>query len=83
MDTDDLILKEMGGETMETTERCYCLEMFQKTDPNAQGECLKMQCGRYKLEKRREAGDSGKPSTLKEMLRKKAAESRRIRNEQS
>ena len=65
MDTDDLILKEMGGETVETTERCYCLEMFQKTDPNAQGECLKMQCGRYKLEKRREAGDIRKTQYIK------------------
>ena len=63
---------------METTEIYYCLEMFRKTDPNAQGECLKMKCGRYKIEKRRRADNLGEPSTLKEILRrKKANESRR------
>ena len=54
---------------METTERCYCLEMFRKTDPNVQGECLKMKCGRYKLEEKRKL--EGKPKTLKEILREK------------
>ena len=53
MDIDYLNLKEVGGETVETTEKCYCLEMFRKTDPNVQGECLKMKCGRYKLEEKR------------------------------
>ena len=51
MDIDYLNLKEVGGETVETTERCYCLEMFRKKDPNVQGECLKMKCGRYKSRK--------------------------------
>ena len=76
MDIGYLNLKEVGGETVETTERCYCLEMFRKKDPNVQGECLKMKCGRYKIEKRRKV--DGKPSTLKEKLReKKVSESRR------
>jgi hypothetical protein len=61
----------VGGETVETTEKCYCLEMFRKTDPNAQGECLKMKCGRYRLEEKRKVDNSGKPLTLKEMLRRK------------
>ena len=79
MDIDYPNLKEVGGETVETTERCYCLEMFRKTDPNVQGECLKMKCGRYKIEKRRKV--DGKPSTLKEILReKKVNESRRHAN---
>ena len=56
---------------METTEKCYCLEMFRKTDPNVQGECLKMKCGRYKIEERRKVDNLGKPSTLKEILRRK------------
>lgn len=52
---------------METTDQCYCLELFRRSDPNAQMECLKMQCGRYKWEKRREAGSSGKPTSIKEL----------------
>ena len=71
MDIDYLNLKEVGGETVGTYERCYCLEMFPKKDPNVQGECLKMKCGRYKIEKRRNV--DGKPSTLKEILREKKA----------
>lgn len=78
MDIDYLNLKEVGGETVETTEKCYCLEMFRKTDPNVQGECLKMKCGRYRIEKRRKGDNLGKPSTLKELQRrKKVNESRR------
>lgn len=56
---------------METTEKCYCLEMFRKKDPNVQGECLKMKCGRYRIEKRRKVDNLGKPSTLKEIHRRK------------
>ena len=53
--------------------------MFRKKDPNVQGECLKMKCGRYKIEKRRKV--DGKPSTLKEILREKRVnESRRHAN---
>ena len=77
--TDNLILKGAGGDTVETPEICYCLEMFRKKDPNVQGECLKMQCGRYKVEKRRENGDLGKPSSVKEILRRKK-ENRQIGN---
>jgi hypothetical protein len=55
---------------METTDTCYCLEMFRKKDPNVQGECLKMQCGRYKLEMRRK---SDNPMSLKEINRRKKA----------
>ena len=81
MDIDYLNLKEVGGETVETTEKCYCLEMFRKTDPNVQGECLKMKCGRYRIEKRRKVDNLEKPSTLKEIhRRKKANESREICN---
>ena len=40
-----------------------------KKDPNVQGECLKMKCGRYKIEKRRKV--DGKPNTLKEILRER------------
>ncbi|MBB6445573.1 hypothetical protein [Bacillus benzoevorans] len=61
---------------METTEKCYCLEMFRKTNPDAQGECLKMQCGRYKIEKLKEE-NGGKPISMKELrkelLRRKKA----------
>ena len=77
MDIDYLNLKEVGEETVETTEKCYCLEMFRKTDPNVQGECLKMKCGRYRIEKRRKVDNLGKPSTLKDIhRRKKVNESR-------
>ena len=58
---------------METTDKCYCLDMFRKTDPNVKGECLKMKCGRYKLEKKREGDHSGKPISLKEINRRKKA----------
>ena len=61
----------MGEETVETTEKCYCLEMFRKTDANVQGECLKMECGRYRIEKRRKDDNLGNPGTLKEILRRK------------
>lgn len=60
----------MGGETVETTERCYCLDMFRKKDPDAHNECLKMGCGRYKLEKSK-AENSGKPISIKEINRRK------------
>lgn len=64
---------------METSEECYCLEMFRKKDPNVKGECLKMQCGRYKIEKRRKTDQLGKPPTLKDMLRsKRGSESKAI-----
>ena len=55
---------------METTDKCYCLDMFRKKDPNVQGECLKMKCGRYKLEMRR---NSDNPMSLKEINRRKRA----------
>ena len=71
MEIDYLNLKEVGGDTVETTESCYCLEMFRKTDPNVKGECLKMKCGRYRIEKRRKDDNLEKPSTLKEILRRK------------
>ena len=81
MDLDYLNLKEVGGETVETAEKCYCLEMFRKTDPNVQGECLKMKCGRYRIEKRRKVDNLGNAITLKEIhRRKKVNESRRICN---
>jgi hypothetical protein len=44
--------------------------MFRKKDPNVQGECLKMKCGRYKLEMRR---NSDNPMSLKEINRRKRA----------
>ena len=45
--------------------------MFRKKDPNVQGECLKMQCGRYKLEMRRK---SDHPMSLKEINRRKKSD---------
>lgn len=71
----------MGGETVEIAEICYCLEMFRKKDPDVKGECLKMQCGRYKIEKRRENGNLGTSSSVKEILRRKKM-NRQIGNEQ-
>ena len=69
---------------MEMTEKCYCLEMFRKKDPNVQGECLKMQCGGYKIEERRKDNPLEKPLTIKELSRRKKLEKlKKITNEQS
>ena len=68
---DDLNFQKSEWIAMETTDTCYCLEMFRKKDPNVQGECVKMQCGRYKLEMRRK---SENPMSLKEINRKRQVE---------